>query len=87
MALSESAIIKKTITAGRCSEDISRKAISSGIKELKSKQKAALTPPKQATMFEIPVEVKRLTEDSEGNDCGRSIILSPGIPLVCPRAY
>lgn len=68
-------------------EDISRKAISSGIKELKSKQKkVALTPPKQATMFEIPVEVKKVKlEDSEGMICGRSIIpYPPGIPLVCP---
>lgn len=68
-------------------EDISKKAIDSGKKSQKTKQKkAALTPPEQAVLFEIPVKLEKVKlEDSEGMICGQSIIpYPPGIPLICP---
>ncbi|MDD2504396.1 MAG: aminotransferase class I/II-fold pyridoxal phosphate-dependent enzyme, partial [Clostridia bacterium] len=53
--------------------DISKKAIASGIKIHKTEQKkAALRPPKQAVLFEIPVKMKKVKlEDSEGMICAR----------------
>ncbi|MDD4565754.1 MAG: aminotransferase class V-fold PLP-dependent enzyme [Eubacteriales bacterium] len=68
-------------------EDISRKAIASGTKIQRTEKKgAALTPPRQAVLFEIPVKLKRVKlEDSEGMICGKSIIpYPPGIPLISP---
>ena len=68
-------------------EDISRKAIASGPKIHRAgPEKNALTPPKQAALFEIPAELKRVKlADSEGMICGSSIIpYPPGIPLICP---
>ncbi|QOX64648.1 aminotransferase class I/II-fold pyridoxal phosphate-dependent enzyme [Anoxybacterium hadale] len=45
-----------------------------------------LTPPKQALMFDIPTQKKRVKlADSEGMICASSIIpYPPGIPLICP---
>lgn len=68
-------------------EDISRKARTSGLEPHKTERKAAaLVPPKQAEMFDIPAAKKRVKlEDSEGMICGSSIIpYPPGIPLICP---
>lgn len=68
-------------------EDISNKARTSGLAPHKTERKAAaLVPPKQAVMFDIPAAKKRVKlEDSEGMICGSSIIpYPPGIPLICP---
>lgn len=68
-------------------EDISRKVRESGLEIHRTEHKAdALTPPKQAEIFEIPVARKRVRlADSEGMICAASIIpYPPGIPLICP---
>ena len=68
-------------------EDISQRQQSSQVKINPANSNAnALIPPKQATMFEIPVEKKRVKlSDSAGMICASSIIpYPPGIPLICP---
>lgn len=68
-------------------EDISSKVRASGLGIKETEHKAdSLTPPKQARMFEIPEQKKRVKlADSEGMICGSSIIpYPPGIPLICP---
>ncbi len=68
-------------------EDISQRQQSSQMKICPGNRHAqALIPPKQATMFEIPVEKKRVKlADSAGMICASSIIpYPPGIPLICP---
>jgi lysine decarboxylase len=47
---------------------------------------SVLTPPKQAKMFEVPTQKKRVKlADCEGMICASSIIpYPPGIPLICP---
>ncbi len=68
-------------------EDISRKAIASGLKAHNKDNKSnAPAMPRQAVLFEIPLETKRVKlTDSEGMICGSSIIpYPPGIPLICP---
>lgn len=68
-------------------EDISKRTRESGLSVGRTEHKAgALTPPKQAEMFEIPTVKKRVKlSDSEGMICAGSIIpYPPGIPLICP---
>ncbi len=68
-------------------EDISSKVRSSGLQIHRTEHKSdRLIPPKQAEMFEIPVEKKRVKlSESAGMICGSSIIpYPPGIPLICP---
>ena len=68
-------------------EDISQRQQSSQVRINPANSNAnALSPPKQAAMFEIPVEKKRVKlSDSAGMICASSIIpYPPGIPLICP---
>ncbi len=68
-------------------EDISKRYREGGREIRKADHRSdSLTPPKQAIMFEIPTEKKRVKlADSEGMICGSSIIpYPPGIPLLCP---
>lgn len=68
-------------------EDISKRTRESGLSVGRTEHKAgALTPPKQAEMFEIPTVKKRVKlSDSEGMIGAGSIIpYPPGIPLICP---
>lgn len=58
----------------------------SRVKEDADSEVPVLTPPKQAKMFEVPTQKKRIKlTDCEGMICASSIIpYPPGIPLICP---